>query len=251
MAQEIGSAYVTLLPSARGFGKAVEGEMSGAYQASEKEGRGFFSRLGGVAKGFGLVVAGAVGAVGALALKGGISRALNIEDAQAKLKGLGHDTQVVEAIMTDALAAVRGTAFGLDSAATIAASAVAAGIKPGQELERYLRLTADAATIAGTSLDEMGSILNKVTAKGVAQMENINQLTERGVPILQWLAEEYGVTQEALATMVRKGQVDAETFRRAIEKNIGGAALASGETTRGAFANMMAALSRLGVVFLG
>src|SRR5690606_10193662 len=68
---------------------------------------------------------------------------------------------------------------------------------------------------------------------------------------LQWLAEEYGVTQEALATMVRKGQVDAETFRRAIEKNIGGAALASGETTRGAFANMMAALSRLGVVFLG
>src|SRR5690606_32449108 len=198
-----------------------------------------------------VVIGGMVTAVAGLAAGGGIARALNIEDATAKLRGLGHDTKAVEAIMNDALASVKGTAFGLDAAATVAASAVAAGIKPGQELERYLRLTADAATIAGTSLDEMGSVLNQVTAQGVAQMENINQLTERGVPILQWLAEEYGVTQEALATMVRKGQVDAETFRRAIEKNIGGAALASGETTRGAFANMMAALSRLGVVFLG
>lgn len=251
MAQEIGAAYVTLLPSAKGFGRAVEGEMSGAYGASEKQGRGFFSRLGGMAKGFGLVVAGAVGVVAGLAAKGGISRALNIEDAQAKLKGLGHDVGSVEAIMTDALAAVKGTAFGLDSAATIAASAVAAGIEPGKELEQYLRLTADAATIAGISMEEMGSIMNKVNANGRAMTENLNQLQDRGIPILQWLAEEYGVTTEAMSKMVSDGKVDAETFNRVLQENIGGAALASGETTRGAFANMMAALSRLGEVFLG
>src|SRR5690606_36635465 len=93
--------------------------------------------------------------VAGLAVKGGISRALNIEDAQAKLRGLGHDTKSVERIMENSLASVKGTAFGLDAAATTAAAAVASGIQPGKELERYLRLTADAATIAGVWMEEM------------------------------------------------------------------------------------------------
>src|SRR5690606_27467523 len=139
-------------------------------------------------------------------------------------KGLGHDTQAVEAIMKDALGSVKGTAFGLDTAATVAASAVAAGIKPGKELEGYLRLTADAATIAGISMDEMGSIMNKVQTNGRAMTENLNQLSDRGIPILQWLAEEYGVTTEEMSKMVSQGKVDAETFNKVLQENIGGAA---------------------------
>ncbi|GAA3581038.1 hypothetical protein GCM10022198_00160 [Klugiella xanthotipulae] len=241
-----GVLYVEVMPSTKGIGRAVEKDITGQFGASEKAGTGFWSRMGGLAKTTAKVFGGAVAVVGALSIKGGISRALNIEDAQAKLKGLGHDTKTVEAIMKNALGAVKGTAYGLDSAATVAASAVAAGIKPGKELEGYLRLTADAATIAGTSMEDMGSIINKVTAKGRAGMENLNQLTERGIPIVQWLADEYGVTAGELEKMVSQGKVDSATFRKVIEENIGGAALASGETTRGALANMMAAFSRLG-----
>ncbi|QEA30389.1 tape measure protein [Microbacterium sp. CBA3102] len=251
MAQEIGVAYVSLLPSGKGFSRAVQGEAESAFKGAEKSSNGFFSGVTKWAKRGALVVGGMVATVGALAVGGGISRALNIEDATAKLKGLGHDTKAVEAIMKDALASVKGTAFGLDAAATTAASAVAAGIKPGQELERYLRLTADAATIAGTSMEEMGSIINQVTSKGYAGMENLNRLTERGIPIMQWLQEEYGVTADELQKMVSRGEVDAATFRKAIAENIGGAALESGNTTRGAFANMRAALSRLGLAFVG
>lgn len=250
MAQEVGVAYVTLLPSGRGFGKSVEGQIDSAIGKSEKKTDGFFSKVGTGIKRVGLGVAALAGTVGTIAVSGGISRALNIEDAQAKLKGLGHDTKSVEAIMTNALASVKGTAFGLDAAATTAASAVASGIKPGQELERYLRLTADAATIAGVSMEEMGSIINKVQAKGVAQMDDLNRLTERGVPILQMLANEYGVTAEEMAKMVSDGEVNAERFRKALEDNVAGAALESGNTTRGAFANMRAALSRFGLVFV-
>lgn len=250
MAQEVGVAYVSLLPSGRGFGKSVEGQIDSAIGKSEKKTDGFFSKVGTGIKRVGLGVAALVGTVGTLAVGGGISRALNIEDAQAKLKGLGHDTEAIETIMTNALGAVKGTAFGLDAAATTAASAVASGIKPGQELEKYLRLTADAATIAGVSMEEMGSIINKVQAKGVAQMDDLNRLTERGVPILQMLADEYGVTAEEMSKMVSEGEVSAERFRKALEDNVSGAALESGETTRGAFANMRAALSRFGLVFV-
>ena len=51
--------------------------------------------------------------------------------------------------------------------------------------------------------------------------------------------------------MVAAGQVDAATFRKVIEENIGGAALSAGDTTRGAFANMRAAMSRFGEALLG
>ncbi len=245
-----GVLYVEIMPSTKGMGKAVEGDLNKQFKGAEKTGEGFFSKVGTWAKRGAVAVGGMVAAVGALAVGGGISRALNIEDAQAKLKGLGHDTQSIEAIMTNALAAVKGTAFGLDAAATTAASAVASGIKPGQELEKYLRLTADAATIAGVSMEEMGSIINKVQAKGVAQMDDLNRLTERGIPIMQMLADEYGVTAEEMSKMVSKGEVDAERFRKALEDNIAGAALASGDTTRGAITNLRAALSRFGLVFV-
>lgn len=246
MAQEIGVAYISLLPTGKGFSKGVQTEAESAFKGAEKTSDGFFSGVTKWAKRGTLAVGGMVAAVGALVIGGGLSRALNIEDATAKLKGLGNDTVAVEAIMKDALASVKGTAFGLDAAATTAASAVAAGIKPGQELERYLRLTADAATIAGTSMSEMGDIINQVTSKGYAGMENLNRLTERGIPIMQWLQKEYGVSADELQKMVSRGEVDAATFRKAIEENIGGAALESGNTTRGALANVFAAFSRLG-----
>ncbi len=242
--------FVELVPTTGGVKRGIEKELNGTFDAAEKKGSSVFSKIGGFAKGAALAAAGAASVLTGLAVKGGFDRMLKIEDAQAKLEGLGNSTQTVETIMNSALGAVKGTAFGLDAAATVAASAVAAGIKPGQDLEKYLRLTADAATIAGISMDEMGSIMNKVQANGKAMTENLNQLQDRGIPILQWLADEYGVTAEEMSKMVSQSEVDAATFNRVLEENIGGAALRSGETTRGAWANMLAALSRVGVALL-
>ena len=194
----------------------------------------------------GTAVAALTTAVVGLTLKGGIDRALNIEDAQAKLRGLGHDAESITNIMDSALASVKGTAYGLDAAATAAAGAVAAGVKPGQELTKYLSTAADAATIAGVSFGEMGSIFGKVQTQQRAYTMELNQLADRGIPIYQWLQEELGVTQEALREMVAAGEVDSKTYFKVIQDNIGGAALESGKTTRGAWANMKAALSRVG-----
>ncbi|MDF2045154.1 tape measure protein [Microbacterium sp. Kw_RZR3] len=242
--------FVELVPTTTGIKRNVEKELNGTFDTVEKRGSSVFSKIGGFAKGAALAAAGAAATLTGIAVKGGFDRMLKIEDATAKLDGLGHSAESVDQIMGSALAAVRGTAFGLDAAATVAASAVAAGIKPGAELEKYLRLTADAATIAGTSLDEMGAIINKATAGQTVYTDTLNQLQDRGIPILQWLADEYGVTAAAMSKMVSDGKVDAATFRNVIEKNIGGAALRSGETTRGAWANMLAALSRVGVALL-
>ena len=187
----------------------------------------------------------------ALTLGKGWSRLISIDDARAKLIGLGHDGQAVKEIMDNALNAVRGTAHGMGEAAVTAAGAVAAGIPAGKELERYLTIVGDAAAIAGIKMDEMGSIINKVTTSGIAQAEELNQLADRGIPIFQWLADEMGVTAQEVKKLASDGKVSSEIFLNAIENNIGGAAKKMGqESFRAAVENIGASIGRIGANIL-
>lgn len=256
----VGSAEVLVRPSFKGFQTNVASQMASASRAGsntfakESEKAGIGRRIGG-SIGRGLlttakVTGGAVAGILSLSLVKGFQRLNSIEQAQAKLKGLGNSAKDVKNIMANALASVKGTAFGLDEAATVAASAVAAGIKPGQQLTKYLRLTADAATIAGVSMADMGSILNQVTASGKAQNDTLKQLSDKGIPVYQMLGKELGKSAGQIFNMASKGKISAEQLQTALQKGVGGAALSAGDTVQGSFKNMGAALARFGAAFL-
>lgn len=194
---------------------------------------------------------GAAAAITGLSLVKGFNRLKNIDTAKAQLEGLGHSAKEVEAIMDSAMQSVKGTAYGFDEAATAAASAVAAGIEPGKELTRYLSLVGDAAAQSKLSFADMGSIFNKISASGKISMEEVNQLADQGIPIYKMLSKQLGVTQADVRDMVSSGKVDSETFLKAIETNIGGAAKIIGEKSfTGALSNITASLSRIGANFL-
>lgn len=251
MAIELATAYVSILPSTRGLGSALATQLDKEVpKAGEKSGGGLGSALMAGVKRTGIGAAIAVGGILTGALVKGWGRLNAIENATAKLRGLGHSGKEVDQIMADALASVKGTAFGLDAAATVSASAVAAGVKPGKELERTLRLVADAATIGGTSMTEMGGIFNKVAASGKVQGDVINQLNDRGIPIIQLLSKTLGLSAAETVKLASQGKVNFATFQKAMESGLGGAALKSGDTTSGAFANMGAAMSRFGARLL-
>lgn len=192
------------------------------------------------------VGAGATVMLGKLAVTGGFNRALSIEDARAKLKGLGHDAGSIDEIMNNALASVKGTAYGLGDAATTASQLVASGVKQGDQLTSVLKTVGDSAQISGRDFTEMGSIFSKVAASNKLQGEQVNQILDSGIPILQFLAKHYGITAEEAQKMVSSGKVDFENFAAAMQENLGGAAQSAGTTFKGAMANVKAAFSRLG-----
>ena len=196
----------------------------------------------------GAVTAGAavVGAVGSIAAVGGFSRAVQIEQAQAKLKGLGNSTEDIQKIMENANAAVKGTSAALNESASVAAAAVASGVKPGKDLEQVLSTINDTAAIAGISMQDTGAIFNSVLARGKLQGDDMLQLTSRGVPVLKLLSDQLGVSTEDVSKMVSKGQIDFKTFEKAMREGVGGSAVAMGQTTAGALANLKTAISRLG-----
>lgn len=251
---ELGIGYISIVPEVSKISPTISKALQGAEPEADKAGRSFGDRL---SSGMGTALKGSVVGVGvatggllATAITKGMGRLTGIENAQASLRGLGHDAQSVETIMDSALNAVRGTAYGLDAAASVAASAVAAGIQPGEDLERTLKMTGDAATIAGIEMSAMGSIVNKVATSDMMQMDVANQLMDAGIPILQMVADEMGVTANEAREMASDGKVSFETFQTALEKGVGGAALEAGNTFQGALSNMGAAMGRLGATGL-
>ena len=247
--------YLGLVPTLKGFDRNLAKELGGSRVKgiAGSAGGGIGSRLvagmGKTLKVGALAAGGAVAGILGTAVVKGFGRLSAIENAEAKLKGLGNSAGDTAKIMENALAAVKGTSFGMDEAATTAASAVAAGIKPGKELESYLRLVGDAATIAGTDMSSMGSIFNKVATSGKVQGDVFAQLGDMGIPIVTLLAEEMGVSAEQVYKLGSAGKISSDEFLKAMS-SMSGAALEGGNTTSGAFKNMGAALSRFGATLL-
>lgn len=255
MAVELATAYISVIASTGDLKDSVRKAFDASGNEASKGGSTLGSKLlssvGSVLKGgaigLGAVVAGGITA----SLVKGFGRLSALDQANATLTGLGHSAASVDQIMANALSSVKGTAFGLGDAGKVAASAVAAGVKPGEDLERTLKLVADSATIAGTDLGSMGAIFGKVAASNKVQMDVINQLQDAGVPALALLADQLGVTAEKASEMASRGEIDFATFQAAMEGGLGGAALSSGATFSGAMANVGAALGRIGAGFLG
>lgn len=254
MAQELGTGYIIISPSTKGLGKAIEGSISsGTATGTQKSGKSIISTIGGAFGKIGKVgvgtIAGIASGIAGLTAKGGFDRALNIERAQTKLKALKYDTASVDKIMGNALASVKGTAFGLGDAASVAATLVASGIKQGGDLEGVLTTVGDAAQISGRSFQDMGLIFSQVAAKGKLQGDDMLQLMGSGIPVLQYLADHFHTTTEAASDMVSDGKVSFADFEAAMKEHIGDAAKNAGESFDGMVGNVKAAIGRLGEQF--
>lgn len=222
---------------------ALQSVVSAASNAGAAAGRALGSGIQTAATGAATIAAAGIG----IALGKGFSRLGAIDTARAKLTGLGNSAEDVQQIMGDALASVRGTAFGLGEAATVAAAAVAANIRPGEALQGHLKSIANNASAAGISMEEMGSIFNRAAtqANGV-QNDVISQLADRGIPIYQALADQLGVTAGEVFKMASEGKVDFETFSKAATAAAGTVADEMGKTVPGAAKNFFAAMGRIG-----
>lgn len=204
-----------------------------------------FSKAVGAAAKLTTAVTGVATAIGGIAmgagLKGGIDRALNIEQAQYKLRALGMDVQNVMASVQEA---ARGTRFGLDEVATVATTLSSSGVKAGEAMTNSLKAVAGMTTLTGRSLENIGLIYAKVAAQGRIQGDELMQFSEAGLNVTDALAKHMGTTQAAVREMVTAGKVDFETFAAAMHEAYGEAAYGANETFQGALANMQAALSR-------
>ncbi len=252
---EIANAYVSLRVKMPGVTRDVSKALGQAVPSAEGAGRAIGDRLVSsaqkVVKGGAVAIGGVLAAGVTTALVKGVKRLDAIDVARKKLTGLGNDADTVETIMQNALKSVKGTSFGLGDAATVAAQAVAAGIKPGKDLEGVLGTVANTAAAAGTGLGEMGSIFSKAMsqANGI-QNDVLSQLADKGIPIYAALGKQLGVTAGEVFKLASDGKINFDQFAAAATAAAGTVATEMGGTVGGSWQNFLASLGRAGAGLL-
>lgn len=182
---------------------------------------------------------------------GGKTRALNIANSKFKLEGLG---VAWEEASKDISAAVDGTAYGFDAAASAAARLATAGIKLGNSyggMAHSLKAISGIAAMTNSSYEEIGYIFSQVASLGKLQAQDAMQISTRGINVMAVLGKTLNKTTEEIQEMMRKGEISFAEFAEAMNDTFGDQAAKANETFEGALSNVKAALSRIGEIWYG
>ena len=200
--------------------------------------------------------------------QGGLNRALNLEQAKFQLEGLGI---AWEKVYDDINYAVKGTAYGLDSAAKAAAQLSASNVEAGDSMKRALRGISGVAAMTNQSYDDIAQIFTTVAGNGRVMAGELNRIGKRGLNASAALATYFNnvnsgsqeasedikamvkeisgglsVTEDDIKDFASKGKINFEIFAAAMDSAFGQHAKDANKTFTGALSNVKAALSRLG-----
>src|SRR5690606_35926775 len=240
-----GSIQKAIAPEATAAGKAAGRNIASAISESlSKAGSALTKSITVPAMAAATAVTGLVGALG-------FKRLIGMDEAQARLKGLGIQGKQLEIVMKNARDAVTGTTFTLADGASVAAGALAAGVKEGKELERYIRIVGDAAIGANVPMMEMAQIFNRIQGTGKITRVELDMLEYRLPGFSKALMEHVGAgSQEAFFAMVRAGKVSSKDVLDTMETFAGGMSKAYAETWSGLKDNILANIGIIGEALL-
>ena len=189
---------------------------------------------------------GVVSAIGGITAAFGWKRLTGLDSAQAQLKGLGYNTEEVGRISDQVTEAIEGGMTTMAEGTSVAAGAMAAGVKEGKDLKRYIKLVGDAAVGANRPVGDMAQIFNRVQGSGKLMTQELNMI-EDGMPgFALAMAKHLDVPLDKFREMVTAGEVDSKQFLDVMEDFAGGMAGAYADSWQGMVANTKAYIGIIG-----
>lgn len=176
---------------------------------------GGVTSLGGAFAGFGAATTAVFGGLaGALAFPTQLAAGLETTTAQFEtMLGSGEKAQ---AMLRELKAFAASTPLQFQDIADAAQKLLAFGVA-AEDIPTELRRVGDVASAIGAPLGEIAEIYGKAKTQGRLFMEDINQLTGRGIPIIQELAKQFGIAESEIKELVSSGAVNfghlQEAFR--------------------------------------
>lgn len=225
-----------------GASKAWEGLTAGAKRAAAAAGDALKSGLGGAARGAAVAIAGGV----ATMLGKGFARLNSLNQAEARLTGLGLAGEQLTSVMDSADKAVTGTAYSMADAAQAAGMMASAGIQAGSGMDDAMKALVATTAASGAEMSEITPIYTKIAAAGKVTGETMAQMLDRGINASGALQKSLGKTAEEVTAMVSSGEIDFTTFVEAINGDLSMLAASMGGTLGGMTANVLSAFGRIG-----
>src|SRR5699024_10668608 len=260
MATELGQAYVQIMPSAKGISGSIKKTLDPeATRAGKSAGSNIASSIAksmgkagkSLTKAITLPDMGAATAVGGIVTAFGWKRLVGLDSAKAQLQGLGYEAEAVDRISELVKESIQGTTTTMAEGVSIAAGGLAAGVKEGADLERYIKLVGDAAVGANRPVNDMAQIFNRVQGSGKLMTQELNMI-EDGMPgFAMAMSESLGVSQEEFRKMVTAGEVSSEQFLDVMDSFAGEMSDAYANSWEGMVSNTKANIGIIGENILG
>lgn len=223
--------------------KNIGSSMQGVGQKAQDVGSSLTSSITKPALVAGTAMAG-------ITAKLGFDRLVGLDSAKAKLEGLGYSTKEVGLITDQVAKAIEGGMTTMAEGTDVAAGALAAGVKEGKDLEKYIKLVGDAAVGSNRPVSEMAMIFNRVQGQGKLMTEELN-MVEEGMPgFSNAMAKHLGVSYDAFREMVTNGEVSSKEFLTVMDDFAGGMAGAYSKSWQGMVQNSKAYIGQIGEAFL-
>ena len=217
----------------------------------QREVRGMTSNITNLGKTMARSITLPIAAMGAAAVKS----AADLETLETSFVSLTGGIEQARDMVADLNKFTAETPFQLEAVGKAARQLIASGTGL-DEVNTQLQFLGDIAATSGSSIDEIAAIFAKVQAKGKVELENLNQLAERGIPIFTALSEATGL----LPSQLGAGAVSVEQFNETLRSFAEEGGFANGamqrlsETAAGRFStaldNLKLAGAELGNVLL-
>ena len=195
-----------------------------------------FGAIAGMAKNAALAVSGSlIAGLGILIKKGA-----EMETLRTGFISIAGGANKAAAIVKELNDFTARTPFQLQEVSSAARQLLAVGTTRSQ-LQDRLKMLGDIAASSGNSINDIAAIFSKVKAKGKVELENLNQLAERGIPIFDELRKATGDANMEFGA----GAVSVEDFNKALENMTAEGGLAAGamenlsETVEGRITTLM------------
>ena len=147
--------------------------------------------------------------------KGVVDALSNFESFQASLSTmLGGNQQQVTQLTEQLQRFATTTPFELTEIQDATRKLLAFGVG-ADDIEKSLRSIGDISSGIGAPISEIAEIYGKAKVQGRLFGEDINQLTGRGIPIIQELAKQFGVTDSEVKKLVEEGKVGFPNVEKA------------------------------------
>ena len=239
----VGDAIEQNTRSQQNFNQSMQGGVSGA--------KSLVGALAGLS-----IVKSAIGAV-----KGQMDAAINRMDTMSNysrtMTAITGSSDVATASLAKLKDMTKGTAYGLDTAASSVQNFVTRGMGTGDAVNQ-VKAWSDAVAFYGDgtndSLREVTDALGKMMTKGKVEMDQLDRLTDRGIDAVGIYAKATGQSSSVVQSNLSKGTISAQDFINTVSGafengtngvlNISGAAKKAGDTWATSIANAKAAVTR-------
>jgi tape measure domain-containing protein len=205
-----GSAFVEIFSDDSKLVRGLKGIESKVKRTGANIGN-----LGARVAGVGAAVAG-IGGIGAAALSWPLQLAANMEQTEAAFTTLLKDQTKAAALLQDLQKFAASTPFQFNELADASKKLLAFGSSASQ-VEGELRAIGDVASGIGAPIGEIAEIYGKARVQGRLFAEDINQLTGRGIPIIQELAKQFGVADQEVKKLVQDGAISFDNLEAAFK----------------------------------